>query len=178
MKQKLRFLGIVSLMFLLLAVSGFAVADFDFTGSDINGTTLYQHNIYVSVNVSGIGTFANSTINLYDASGLEATNFTTDNPATYNFTSLPYGTYYLNVTSLNSTGSSFDSATRTYTLAARPGDITEDISGLSETGTDVGGFLTNIAPGIGVFIFLIALFGGIALIITNIAGMIRGKIEK
>ena len=55
--------------------------------------------------------------------------------------------------------------------------INESISGLSDLGTDLGGFLSNVAPGIGSFIIIMGVFGGIAAIVYAVAQMIQRKIN-
>ena len=55
--------------------------------------------------------------------------------------------------------------------------VNETITGLSELGTDLGGFMTNIAPGIGAFIIIVGVFGGIGALIYAIVSMIRNKIN-
>ena len=77
----------------------------------------------------------------------------------------------------NSTGFSNSSETLTYILAQRPGDISEQISGLSDTGTDIGGFLTNVAPGIGLFVVIISIFGSITFLIYAVVSVIKKNIK-
>ena len=55
--------------------------------------------------------------------------------------------------------------------------VNESISGLGELGTDLGGFLSNVAPGVGVFVLLLGLFGGIAAIVYAIVSVIKNKIS-
>ena len=55
--------------------------------------------------------------------------------------------------------------------------VNESVSGLSELGTDLGGFLENVAPGVGAFIIIMGVFGGIAAIIYAVATMIQKKIQ-
>ena len=55
--------------------------------------------------------------------------------------------------------------------------INESISGLSDLGTDLGGFLSNVAPGVGTFIIVMGIFGGIAAIVYAVATLIKKKIQ-
>ena len=55
--------------------------------------------------------------------------------------------------------------------------VNETITGLAELGTDLGGFMTNIAPGIGAFIIIVGVFGGIGALIYAIVSMIKNKIN-
>jgi len=55
--------------------------------------------------------------------------------------------------------------------------VNETITGLSELGTDLGGFMTNIAPGIGAFIIIVGVFGGIGALIYAIVAMVKTKIN-
>jgi hypothetical protein len=56
-------------------------------------------------------------------------------------------------------------------------DISTQISGLTELGTDLGGFLSAVAPGVGTFIIVMGVFGGIGAIIYAVATMIKKKIN-
>ena len=56
-------------------------------------------------------------------------------------------------------------------------NISESISGLGDLGTDLGNFLSNVAPGVGAFIIIMGVFGGIAAIVYAVAMMIKKKIE-
>jgi hypothetical protein len=55
--------------------------------------------------------------------------------------------------------------------------VNETITGLSELGTDLGGFMTNIAPGIGAFIIIVGVFGGIGALIYAIVALVKNKIN-
>ena len=55
--------------------------------------------------------------------------------------------------------------------------VNETITGLSELGTDLGGFMENIAPGIGAFIIIIGVFGGIGALIYAIVSLVKNKIK-
>lgn len=51
---------------------------------------------------------------------------------------------------------------------AEPAIANDTLEGLPDVGEDMGGFLTNLAPGVGVFILIIGLFVGIAAIVAAI----------
>ena len=57
-------------------------------------------------------------------------------------------------------------------------NVSEQISGMGDLGTDLGGMLTAIAPGVGIFVLLLGLFGGIAGIIYAIVSVIKGRVGK
>ena len=52
------------------------------------------------------------------------------------------------------------------------------LNSLDEVGTDVGGFLTNLAPGVGSFVIILAVFGGVGLIVASIVYVVKNKINK
>jgi hypothetical protein len=52
-----------------------------------------------------------------------------------------------------------------------------NLSGLSDMGTEIGQFLSNIAPGIGKFLIYFAIFGGIAGVIGAVIYLIRKKMS-
>ena len=53
----------------------------------------------------------------------------------------------------------------------------DTLEGLPQMGTDLGDFLSGIAPGIGVFIIVIGVFAAIAAIVRAIANLINNKIN-
>jgi len=55
-------------------------------------------------------------------------------------------------------------------------DVSTQVGGLTELGTDLGAFLSNVAPGVGLFVLLLGLFGGIAAIVYAIVTVIRKKV--
>ena len=56
-------------------------------------------------------------------------------------------------------------------------DVSTEITGLTGLGTDLGAFLSNVAPGVGVFVLLLGLFGGIAAIVYAIVAVIKKKVS-
>ena len=57
--------------------------------------------------------------------------------------------------------------------SAIPNDTLE---GLPQVGTDLGNFLANLAPGVGAFIIIMGVLGGIGAIIFAIVAVIKRKI--
>jgi len=53
----------------------------------------------------------------------------------------------------------------------------DTLSGLPQLGADIGDFLKNFAPGIGAFIIIMGVFGGVAAIIYSVVYVIRKKIQ-
>ena len=53
-----------------------------------------------------------------------------------------------------------------------------NLNGLPSAGSDLGGLLTGIAPGVGTFIIILAIFGGIGALIYAIVGFVKGKVSK
>jgi len=51
------------------------------------------------------------------------------------------------------------------------------LSGLPQVGSDVGHFMKNLAPGVGAFIIVLGVFGGVASIIYGVVSMIKNKIS-
>lgn len=56
------------------------------------------------------------------------------------------------------------------------GTCSIDMRGLPHLGTDTGDFLSNFAPGVGVFIIILGIFGGISAIVYGIVWAIRRKV--
>jgi len=54
----------------------------------------------------------------------------------------------------------------------------DTLEGLPDMGSDLGDFLSNLAPGVGIFILLLGIFGGIAAIIYGIVVVVKRKINK
>jgi len=52
----------------------------------------------------------------------------------------------------------------------------DTLEGLPYIGSDVGTFLKNLAPGIGAFIIILGVFGGVAAIIYAIVGIVKDKV--
>ena len=53
----------------------------------------------------------------------------------------------------------------------------DTLEGLPNIGSDVGNFLTNLAPGVGAFIIILGVFGGVASIIYAIVSIVKRKIS-
>lgn len=51
------------------------------------------------------------------------------------------------------------------------------LTGLGDVGTDTGTFLGNLAPGIGKFLLILAVFGGVAGIIGAVIYLVRKKMK-
>lgn len=54
----------------------------------------------------------------------------------------------------------------------------DTLQGMPQMGSDLGNFLANLAPGVGVFILLLGVFGGIAAIVYAIVVIVKRKIHK
>ena len=53
----------------------------------------------------------------------------------------------------------------------------DTLSGLPQVGSDVGSFLTNLAPGVGAFIIILGVFGGVASIVYAIVSVVRHRVK-
>ena len=53
----------------------------------------------------------------------------------------------------------------------------DTLEGLPYIGSDVGSFLKNLAPGIGAFIIILGVFGGVAAIVYAIVGVVKSRIN-
>jgi len=51
----------------------------------------------------------------------------------------------------------------------------DTLNGLPQAGSDLGNFLSNVAPGVGIFILILGVFGGIASIIYAIVVVVKRK---
>ena len=67
-----------------------------------------------------------------------------------------------------------------WNATANPGAIIEGdmLEGLPTLGTDTGTFLGNIAPGIGKFILILAVFGGVGAIIYAVIHLVKKRVSK
>lgn len=54
----------------------------------------------------------------------------------------------------------------------------DTLMGLPQMGTDMGNFLTNLAPGVGIMILLLGIFGGIAGIVYAVIIVIKRKVRS
>ena len=80
-----------------------------------------------------------------------------------------------NASGTNGAGCDIDSLQLTWTPG---GSIDADtIEGLPQIGSDTGGFLKNLAPGIGSFILILGVMAAIAGIIYAIVGIVKSKVS-
>ena len=56
--------------------------------------------------------------------------------------------------------------------------MSDIVEGLPMTGTNVGSFLTNLAPGVGGFIIILGVFGGVGAIIYSLTSAINRRLNK
>ena len=54
----------------------------------------------------------------------------------------------------------------------------DTLAGLPSMGTNIGSFLTALAPGVGVFIIIMGVFGGVAALIYAIVTLIKKKVGR
>lgn len=54
----------------------------------------------------------------------------------------------------------------------------DTLDGLPSLGADLGDFLTSLAPGVGVFIIIMGVFGGVAALVYAIVTLIKRKVVK
>jgi len=52
----------------------------------------------------------------------------------------------------------------------------DTLGGLPQLGSDIGQFLTKLAPGVGSFIIILGVFGGVAGIIYAIVNVVKRKV--
>jgi len=53
----------------------------------------------------------------------------------------------------------------------------DTLEGLPQMGSDIGNFLQNLAPGVGVMILILGIFSGVAAIVFAVVVVIRRKIR-
>lgn len=61
---------------------------------------------------------------------------------------------------------------------ATPAIANSTLDGLPDMGSDIGGFMTNMAPGVGTFILIIGVFVAVAGIVAAIGFLIRKAVVK
>jgi len=54
----------------------------------------------------------------------------------------------------------------------------DTLQGMPQIGSDIGLFLSNLAPGIGVFILILGVFGGLVAIVYAVAMIVKKKVAK
>ena len=82
---------------------------------------------------------------------------------------------YLNETTATCYNNATQNAEGTVSTNALCGRMLE---GMGDTGSHLGGFLSNLAPGVGTFILLLGIFGGVVAIFYGIVVAIKKKISK
>lgn len=114
------------------------------------------------------------TVNIFNA-----TSGTLLNHTTYTYGGLvPATTYYANLTAYNLTGGTATDNTMSFTTDDDDILIESDTAdGLPATGTYMGNMLGNLAPGLGKFLLIVGIFGGIVAIIAGLVSVIRKKIK-
>jgi len=91
-------------------------------------------------------------------------------------------------TSIYCTSQSYNETTQEYTVIVT-GFSTYDLeydeillgnalTGMAVMGSDLGGFLSNLAPGVGSFILIMGIFGGIVAIFVGIPAIIKKSVDK
>lgn len=63
-------------------------------------------------------------------------------------------------------------------VMAAPVIANDTLEGLPALGTDLGDFMGNLAPGVGKFILILAIFGGIVGIFAALFFIIRAAVRK
>lgn len=153
-----------------------------------NNTVSSITNATATVSWTTNGTSHNNTVYYSTVAGVNTTNFqarvnTTQNSTTpaLNLTSLNDRTtyYYMiyacdNQTTQTCNTSVSSSFTTTGNCGSNRAVIDCDfLDGMPHMGEDLGSFLVNIAPGIGIFILILSLFGGIAAIVAAVSVLIK-----
>jgi len=54
----------------------------------------------------------------------------------------------------------------------------DTLQGMPQVGTDIGAFLSNLAPGIGVFILILGVFGGLVAIVYGVVMVVKNNVSK
>lgn len=85
-------------------------------------------------------------------------------------------TYFYNVTTTNSNGTDIDGV---FSFTTTDPAISSDLlSGLPSAGSNMGGFMKNIANGVGVFLLIIGLFGAIIAIVFIISKVVTSRMKQ
>jgi hypothetical protein len=86
-----------------------------FTGSEASGAAFYRNNSVVNITVTEAN-FANVTVRLYNSTDSINSTFSTSANVNLNYTNLPEGRYYYNVTASDLAGHENSTATRNFTV--------------------------------------------------------------
>jgi len=111
--------------------------------------------------------------------GTTATNSTgTTGIITYGLTGIKYIRLYGNATinsidSVTTTTCSLTGASVSY-----DGAFSDTLEGLPSMGSQIGLFLSNLAPGVGVMLLIIAIFAGIAGIVASVVIVVQRKFSE
>ncbi|KKN77124.1 hypothetical protein LCGC14_0363200 [marine sediment metagenome] len=134
-----------------------------YTNSTIENSTLANQTIILRYGTtSSVTSNASST-----TTSLDATSY-----------SAKYVGICVRTGGVNATPTAGAAIYTTPTLSWTGGGAIDDdtLAGLPNIGSDVGGFLKNLAPGVGAFIIILGIFGAIAAIIFAIVGIVKHKI--
>jgi len=106
---------------------------------------------------------------------------TNTSSTTYSFdVSSVDGTYWVqptfDITFRNNTVSGINASFTSISLTFE-NDLSDVLTGMPQVGSDIGSFLKRLAPGVGVFILIIGVFGGVAGIIYAVISVIKSKFD-
>jgi hypothetical protein len=92
-------------------------------------------------------------------------------------------TYVYLVQSCNNIAECTNSSTYEFTTMCNPDSTTvaldcDTLEGLPESGTNIGNFLKNLAPGLGAFVLILSVFIGIVAIIGGVALLVSHLAKK
>lgn len=165
--------------------TGNITAGYNYTLRDLGETNLgttyaYDLDVLKWTDGSDNATNCNETFTIqYGATNISSVTLATNETSTAGTWDL---TAYDDIESLNiwvmlSHNSSVSNCSISSIKLYYEGGFSDDLRGLPQVGTDVGGFLTNLAPGVGAFILILMVFIGIVGIVSAITFIVRRKMS-
>jgi hypothetical protein len=108
---------------------------------------------------------------------ISITGDNTGSGTTTDLSSITSNVRYVKLQSKFSYYGNVSNCTTSATLSYQNG-LEEISGGIPSMGTNVGGFLSNLAPGVGAFIIIMAILGGIGALIYGIVDVVKKKMSR
>lgn len=178
--MKMKYTILLAVMLLLACSFSFATIPTIRSGAPTEGAVLYDGDLSLVINTTGIPNFKNMTTNVYRNGVLVQTNLSGVQQLTLAvplvYTKGHFSTYIINISARNATDTWYASPLTFQTIdpALNPTLLT----GLAGVGDVFGAFITNLIVGLLPAIIVIAILGLVVLAIFLVGGWIEGSLKK